>query len=539
MIIRKHFHPQNSYFLLLALCFFLFCLSSRLSLDGYELENVLSAMSIFHGNGPSLEKGFSTLPGVDDTIGDTPVYPRQNYLQPFISLPFYAVGAWLFKEKPTIPGRGSYWDLPWGPVLMVSLVNPLLATFTVLLVILLCLEFQLTRFQSQKIAILFACCSMAWPYSGLGMETLQTFLLTALIYTSIRFKHHQQIRYFILTAFLILLLPSCKKYSFIFLAPAMGYLTIIAFQQTKRWRISILLINFLSLSMGLTLVGISIFHRFKSNPQYLNHLLEKIFSQGVPSVDIIYGLTISPNEGLFVFNPILLFAFSGLTLFYEKHRGEFWYFLAILIVLLAALWRIPYLLIDEEWGPRYLHCLLPIFFVWGSAGLLKKRKGLLKILFIAVIILSLYIQTLGVLYLGFKILDSAVNLGVPDYNVIIFTPSMSQIYLAHQIFKSNLNRYFHGESHNLTHLITHSFSGRGGKQTLLSMNLAGYDSPAGAFFTIRWVLGSIGYHVWSEQITLVLFFTILLSLLGLLFFLYYREPRSESADASVNDASVL
>jgi len=80
---------SSPWLLLFFLFFSLFFLGTRYNLDGYELEYVLSAMNIYHGGGPELAPGYHDLPGIKDTNLDRPVYPRQNFLQAYLSVPFY------------------------------------------------------------------------------------------------------------------------------------------------------------------------------------------------------------------------------------------------------------------------------------------------------------------------------------------------------------------------------------------------------------------------------------------------------------------
>jgi len=510
----------------------LFCLGTRFNLDGYELEYVLSARNILHHGSPALATGFSGLPGIHDTTGDKPVYPRQNYLQSYISLPFYAIGAFLFGEGPTIPGQGGFWDLPWGPVATVALVNPIVSAGTVLLVFLIIGEFGINRRRSAYFSVLFGLTTMIWPYAGLGMEPFQTFVLTLAVFAAIRYKNTLYNRYLVLALVSILLLPACKKYGVIFMPPVLISLLISLNGKYgfRNWKFpAIIGLTFLS---GLAIVTAGWMHRLSTEPDYLKHLFSRFEGTGFPSIDVVYGLLISPGEGLFPFNPILIFGVAGWILFFQKHRHEAILFGGLAGILLVAIWRLPYLLIDEEWGPRYLHTILPLLFIAGYESILKPRKGLVKTLFICVVILSMGIQILGVLFLGFSMLDAGIQMGTEDMNTMVFTPSVSQIAIAGKCLVSTINRYINQYSLIIEHRVYRNYSGLGGESRIQLKSLRGFDQPAGALYTARWVLGEVGYNVWPEYYMMILWVILTLTFISLLFIVCTRQDRSGKETSS-------
>ncbi len=503
------------------LFFLLFCLESRLSLDGYELEFFLSAMNIYHGNGPALAPGFKGCPGIPDTTG-TPVFPRQNFLQSYLSVPLYAIGAYFWGEQPTIPGReGTYWDLPWGPLIIVSMLNPLLSAGIVIFVFLLLKYFEPARTSHIRSAVLFGLTTMIWPYAGLGLEVVQTFFLTATVWSILTFQATNRISYIFLSTIYMMVLINCKKSSIIFLIPLSVYLTILIIRRFRlRTSHAIIIFSVFAIIAALFMT-ITLSIKLSHDPHYWAHIISRVRDTGFPSIDIVFGLTISPSEGLFIFNPLLFFAISGWMVFWKKHRGESILFGSLVIVLMIAIWRLPYLLIDEEWGPRYLHAILPFLWIMGNTGLFRERTGGAKTWFTILLILSIYIQLSGSLFLGFKVMDAVINLPVADYTIATFTPSLSQIYLASYFFKSTIHRYLTGSSLDFTHISFNAYSGLGAIPNVHVLNLKTYDHPVGALFTIRWVLGEMGYHVWPEPLILLT----TLSLIGIIIFLLFRLSR--------------
>ncbi len=495
-----------------AVIFFLFFLlyscSSRFNLDGYELEYVQSARNVLHGNGFALAPGFSGLPGIPDTTGQYPVFPRQNYLQVWLTIPFYAAGAFFFGEEPTLPNEGTYWKLPWGPMAFVALLNPIMAALTVILVILLCIELGLSVAAARLNGVLYGLATMAWPYAGLGMEVCQTFFLMLMVFFAVRFRNTQKYSSFFAALLSIILLPSCKKYSVMFIIPIIAYLIYVFIERSEKFPFQIVAVLTACALLGFAIPFVQWVHRMLQNPQYLHFLSEVLHynRNAAPLSDVIYGLILSPGEGLFPFNPILIFAVPGWMAF-RKHRAEAYMFLGIALILFLSIFRLPYILIEEEWGPRYFHPLIPLMIIAGASYLTQQRKGLKKMFFIFIVCISIFIQFLGTSFLGFKLLDSGMQLGTDDYTTLVFTPSLSQIALSWINLRSLIHRYRTGTSLNLEHRVYHDYSGRDAPYEIQSLNLQGFDQPAGGFFIVRWVLAAKGHHVWSEQLTFVLWTT--------------------------------
>ncbi|GEM_PF-6797003 len=491
----------------------IYALGTRYNLDGYELEYVQSARSLFHGDGLVLAPGFYDLPGIPDTWGPQRQIPRQHYLQALISVPFYMLGVQLFGEQPTIPGRGGYWDLPWGPVLMVSLVNPLCSALTVLFIISILTKLTRNEAMSVTTGLIYGLATMAWPYSGLGLEPFQTCILTLCVYCAIFYRYAPTLLHLGVSLLPVMLLPNCKKYSIIFVAPLSVYFAV-SIWSGRRHRIPGFAMLTIVTSLALYMHVASTTHKLAYNPGYVDEIIQKLTEPAHPVFDIVTGLLVSPGEGIFVFNPILVFAMAGWPGFYRKYGLEAKLFLGFLLVWLAAAGRISYLLIDEEWGPRYLHVLVPFMVIAGVESLTMPRKRQWKWLFIGVLVLSILLQVFGTLFLGFRILDVSIAMGIKDLSVPLFTPSVSQPVIAGTLFLSMIHRYFTTESLTLTHIQYLNYAGLGADRIYLQQYLNGFDNPVGALFTARWVMTEKGLDVWSEQFTFLIWLLILAAMLG-------------------------
>lgn len=517
----KAMHGQSHreafrYPILFGLCFVLFLSATRFNLEGYELENFLSARNLFQTGSLSLSPGFSGLPGVPDTDGDDPVYPRQNALQAFLLVPFYAAGAWIAGESPMDPRKGGIWLLPAGPLISTSLFNPLVSAGIVILVALLSLEFGSSSSRSLRLAVLTATATMIWPYAGIGMEPLQTFLIILTIWTAVRYRRTGNLKTLAFSVFLLILLPACKKISFVFAVPAAVYLAVSRFERNNSPRRKYLIPAAVILA-ACTVTASSWFLRSYFQPGFAAHLKYLFGEGGFPAPDILFGLTLSPGEGLFVFNPLLVFAVSAWSGFYREHRREAWLFFGMIAVLLAAVWRSPYLLMDEVWGPRYLHAVLPLLIVAGGSGLTGSRTGLRRVVFRIVLVVSILIQVLGVLTPGYNTLDAAICLGTEDLNAAVFTPSLSQIPLSGIFLASALNRYVTGKSLYLEHTAFRTYSGQGLNRTRQIKYLEGFDHPSGGLFTARWMLAQNGIHMGSEPVVFLIWLVLTAGVIRMLF----------------------
>ncbi len=136
-------------------------------------------------------------------------------------------------------------------------------------------------------------------------------------------------------------------------------------------------------------------------------------------------------------------------------------------MLICALLIIPYVLLDEEWGPRYLFPVIPLMYAAGAKGFLKVRKGNARKLFIVILVLSIALQWLSSMYLGFKCSIYPLIMGISDYTLSVFTPSLSQIWLAATCFISHVHRLATGESLIFEHREYSNYIGLGGNYRIL------------------------------------------------------------------------
>jgi hypothetical protein len=89
----------------------------------------------------------------------------------------------------------------------------------------------------------------------------------------------------------------------------------------------------------------------------------------MPSMDALYGITLSQYRGLFFVSPILLLAFAGF--FTMKRNREFWSIVAIVITFILAIASFNGWSGGFAFGPRYLVPIIPLL---GIAMMASKPR---------------------------------------------------------------------------------------------------------------------------------------------------------------------
>lgn len=123
-------------------------------------------------------------------------------------------------------------------------------------------------------------------------------------------------------------------------------------------------------------------------------ITESDTSWTLQSISGFAGQWVSPNRGLLVFCPVLLFAFYGaLVVYRDRNRFLLWFIPAI--VLLTAVYSL-----FRWWdgggsaGPRYLTAALPVLAVYVGYAL-QKMKGKWWVLFALLLGISIFIEAVS------------------------------------------------------------------------------------------------------------------------------------------------
>ena len=117
---------------------------------------------------------------------------------------------------------------------------------------------------------------------------------------------------------------------------------------------------------------------------------------GLPRLEAIYGLTISPFKGIFLYSPILLLAFYGLfSKIKSKFSAEMWFLLAVFLAVflsnISMQKEVQWSGVIGYFGPRHLLTMIPFLMIPSVFVFGKLKKWI--IIFIG--FFSIFINYLG------------------------------------------------------------------------------------------------------------------------------------------------
>lgn len=127
-------------------------------------------------------------------------------------------------------------------------------------------------------------------------------------------------------------------------------------------------------------------------------------------IDAFWGQLISPSDGLFIFSPILLFAFPGAYLVFRRRAGKDEQLILCMTFACVGLFLhycfyAPWTGGSDSFGPRFLTdvvpvlCLLIAYFLDELIGWITTQQKLVHRLifsaFLALLLLSTFVQTVG------------------------------------------------------------------------------------------------------------------------------------------------
>jgi len=328
-----------------------------------------------HGFAPSAKIGV-----------DGRAYAKYGLGLPILELPW--VGAALLISKLT--GLAEAHSI----AVVLSLLNPLLAALTSVIVFWLCRSVGCQSTIAIAAAVGYSLGTVAWPYAGAdGTEALQPLCLALALLWLIRYNSGRRAGWLwgagIALAYAVLTKPTNAV-----MAPAFAfYLIALCRRQKLSGRGAFLVFIRFAIPLVVCVLFLAWLNwiRFGSigesgyNPQMFTH----------PLWSGLYGLLLSPTKGLVFYAPLVLLAPAGLWLMSKKYKAE-----AATILLLC----ISYLIINAKffqwaggwcWGPRYLAPVLPLLMppiVWaGSAARPWRYLG------VTLFIIGLGINALGVI----------------------------------------------------------------------------------------------------------------------------------------------
>jgi hypothetical protein len=349
------------------------------------------------------------------THGDTSIgshalnkhkYSKYGVLHPLVMVPLYAAGQ---LTAPLWP-EGSH-----PSRVLVSCGMQLAGAAAAAVMFWLLLELGHRRRTAVITALLFAFCTLAWPYAKHHFtEPLNALLLLLAFWLAARSRLRRSRRAFWAMggmvglagvnapAFMALIAPPLAAYGIWLIWPRPGG-ACLHWRQSLRWAAGALAPVVAAAAWTLLYNHL----RYGSAWDFGysgEHLFPNLIFDGTPGWSLswwvgLHGLLFSPGKSVFLYSPLVVAGLWGLARMLKRRRPEGWLLIGLGVAFLAfyAKWATWHG--DVAWGPRYLVPAAGLFIVpvaelvgawrelaWGQKALLAGLAGL-----------GLFAQLLGVL----------------------------------------------------------------------------------------------------------------------------------------------
>ncbi len=411
----------------------LFLWSSRLGTDGYELEYLLSAKNLLGNGSFAMASAPDGLHGIPERPEGVWILPRHNLLQVLLTVPLYLAGLPFNHLLP--PAGEGLLGLPPGSLALVSLLNPLLTLIAMALIRGILIDLGHLSSTAWTAAAVYGIATMAWPYASIGMEPLQITCLLLAFRMFIRLGTKPDMYQTVLLAVSIAALMHTKISAPLIALPlALAGMIRLARGSMPRGRT-------LALYMGiLAFAGLMWIHlyRLRSSGIYSAGFFTAFDPALIPRN--LMGLLVSPGKSLPAYNPILLWCVPGVWGFLRRHREEGWVLAATgaLTLLLASAW--DWALIEESWGPRYAMPIVPIVLIMGAERFGIAHTSGRKLMFAAVLSVSILVQIPGVLYPNVRLLEAVHSDETSQVDLTVWIPELSPIRVGAHMIANQVRR---------------------------------------------------------------------------------------------------
>lgn len=353
-------------------------------------------------------------------------------------IPFYVIGDALSGLFPSLP----------RPIILefcYSLVNPLATAVTAFLFFSLCRFLTYSVRTSLLTTLVFAFCSIAWPYAKTAWSEPQATLGVLLgLYGVVRYAKGGELRW-LASGGAGLAYACITKYEMGLYVFGCCYLLLhhLAYQKQElmRRRILALLAYGAPLAVGAFIVLGYNYVRFGGWTLFGNYVQDIAIQadQSNPILDSLEGIVVgvyqhlfSTGKGILLFSPPLILFYWAVKLFYRERRD-----LALLSVGLAAAFLVIagafWAMSNVAWGDRYFVSLTP-FLVLPLASLVRSLADVgsayMKRSFVTLCLIGIGIQLLGVSINFQTVIDRQLANGEkPDLQVRSYDPEYSPVLL--------------------------------------------------------------------------------------------------------------
>lgn len=243
--------------------------------------------------------------------------------------------------------------------------------------------------------VVFAFGTISWAISSqsLWQHGTSELLLVVILLCIVRNETNQDIKNFIIMGIASGLFVFNRPPDAIILLPVLYYLWLNR-KMLPAFLCSGIISGFPFLIYNILATG-SIFGGYAEMVQ--SHVTDSL--NGIPILNHIGVLLISPNRGLFVYSPILILSFLGVYVLYKKSgtvRNVLLSFIpAIILLILVYSSHLDGLGGGWTYGPRYLTAALPILCIYTGYGVQKYNYKTIKALIAVLLIISIFIEIIG------------------------------------------------------------------------------------------------------------------------------------------------
>jgi hypothetical protein len=312
------------------------------------------------------------------------LYSASTIATPLVVTPLYVVPAWLLAHY-AIP-----YDDVRARVLIVVMERLSAAILTALsaLLVFLTLDRLVSRNWAIALTLVYGLGTSAWSISSQALWPHALAALSLSVLCWVFLTPGRGSLSFALAGLAAALAVANRPPMIVFAALA-------AFWVWRRHRARFVAFAALPVLGGAALLAynLSVFHAAAGGYQRLNHFSSSVL-QGIP------GLFVSPNRGLFIYTPVMIFAFWGAVRVWRERAPEWMRFLVVGLGLHVLI----YGAFSEWWagyafGPRYLCDVLPALTLLLAYGLVPFwRRPAWRAIAAVLIAYGVAVQAVGVYF---------------------------------------------------------------------------------------------------------------------------------------------
>lgn len=250
-----------------------------------------------------------------------------------------------------------------------------------------------TRNLALILVLILGLTTILWQYSktGTGSPWSTLFLLIS-IYFLYTFRGHENKRLYFYSGIFISLAIVIRYDFFLFVPSLIVFIKITSHQkfpltQIGSFLIPLFILMILILSYNTVIWGSPLesgYGHFASLSQH-------------NTLDGIFGLLISPYNGLFLFVPVTLLLFKSFSDFYKKEKHLAFVFISIFVISLLFFGTLSFWYGGHTWGPRYMFATIPLIIITLGASITQRKKWF-DMLVISLTSIGFFVNLIGSLF---------------------------------------------------------------------------------------------------------------------------------------------